>query len=677
MVKYGESYITASSTATATAKRSTVKTLGFDIISTAKLRALGYVNYSAIVLDALNLNATVSISPDASKFRAIRQAEANLNGYTNLVLDTRNYVRTSSALTTTAQRELKEAFAQIWRIPNMGIPYIEGHDIQYEITEGYVYNEDMECYSEAKVLYTFHVPHLFESNLNTLGTLDTVGSGVQRITFGQSLLALENGLIAVPFDFDKTSGLVLGEFTISDSTIRIRLYQSVLNSIFGFEGRTNGVFKSTATIQSSFQSNYQIRAIKIPLNNTYSISTTISPTGFRRQISNSNTYATTTGISPTGYRRQISNSNSYASAATISPIGFRAQRSNNNTYATTANFKQVFVDGLDTSFTHTVPVDNFLFANVSLQTVGGVYVYWGDESSGVFVSPSPGQSANISYTYPKAGTYTIRVVDQDTTNNYLSSIIIAQNSSQPSTAKRITSINSFGKKLGTFRLTGSNNFPNLYLTSVPNKIPNTLTSFALEFASIFNDSNIVSWNTQNLTNFALTGCTQFNQPIGSWNTQSLINLADCFYGCISFNQNINSWNISNVTSLFRTFYQCTNFNQPLSNWNTSNVTSMSQTFLQCTNFNQNISSWNTAKVTSMSSMFSGATAFNQPLARSGDSWNTALVTNMVNMFNGASSFDQNISNWCVSLISTKPSGFDTGTLTSWTTAEKPIWGTCP
>jgi hypothetical protein len=47
------------------------------------------------------------------------------------------------------------------------------------------------------------------------------------------------------------------------------------------------------------------------------------------------------------------------------------------------------------------------------------------------------------------------------------------------------------------------------------------------------------------------------------------------------------------------------------------------------------------------------------------------------MFRNAGSFDQDISGWCVTLIPTKPTDFDTATSASWITAEKPIWGTCP
>jgi hypothetical protein len=45
------------------------------------------------------------------------------------------------------------------------------------------------------------------------------------------------------------------------------------------------------------------------------------------------------------------------------------------------------------------------------------------------------------------------------------------------------------------------------------------------------------------------------------------------------------------------------------------------------------------------------------------------------MFYETASFDQDISGWSVRpRITTKPTGFDTGTPSSWITAEKPNWG---
>jgi hypothetical protein len=45
------------------------------------------------------------------------------------------------------------------------------------------------------------------------------------------------------------------------------------------------------------------------------------------------------------------------------------------------------------------------------------------------------------------------------------------------------------------------------------------------------------------------------------------------------------------------------------------------------------------------------------------------------MFNAATLFNQDLTNWCVTNITSEPSGFSyTSALT---TANKPVWGTCP
>lgn len=61
-----------------------------------------------------------------------------------------------------------------------------------------------------------------------------------------------------------------------------------------------------------------------------------------------------------------------------------------------------------------------------------------------------------------------------------------------------------------------------------------------------------------------------------------------------------------------------------------------------------------------------------------ENWNMSMIPNtlgMTSMFQLASNFNQDLSKWCVTNISTKPSNFDTGA-TAWT-QPKPIWGTCP
>jgi hypothetical protein len=48
---------------------------------------------------------------------------------------------------------------------------------------------------------------------------------------------------------------------------------------------------------------------------------------------------------------------------------------------------------------------------------------------------------------------------------------------------------------------------------------------------------------------------------------------------------------------------------------------------------------------------------------------------MVQMFDNATIFNQDLTNWCVTNISSEPQAFATNS--ALTNANKPVWGTCP
>jgi len=50
------------------------------------------------------------------------------------------------------------------------------------------------------------------------------------------------------------------------------------------------------------------------------------------------------------------------------------------------------------------------------------------------------------------------------------------------------------------------------------------------------------------------------------------------------------------------------------------------------------------------------------------------VTSMERMFWAAEAFNQDLSGWCVTNITSEPTGFATSSLTNFI---KPVWGTCP
>lgn len=110
-----------------------------------------------------------------------------------------------------------------------------------------------------------------------------------------------------------------------------------------------------------------------------------------------------------------------------------------------------------------------------------------------------------------------------------------------------------------------------------------------------------------------------------------------------------------------------------SNTRIGNLTSMSAWFFDCDNYNDStINNFDTSSITNFTNCFKNNNAFNQPL----DNWNTSSATSMDGMFSGATQFNQDISGWCVTNITSEPTDFAANGCPL-SSANKPVWGTCP
>jgi len=121
-------------------------------------------------------------------------------------------------------------------------------------------------------------------------------------------------------------------------------------------------------------------------------------------------------------------------------------------------------------------------------------------------------------------------------------------------------------------------------------------------------------------------------------------------------------------------------------WNTSDVGNMSGMFRGCLRMRQPIGSWNTSNVTNMARMFSmeghsgGTYGYSISFPNTNTlNWDVTNVSraNMANMFVQHQGANLQLSSWCVSHIATAPTNFTFQTTTSWPTARRPQWGTCP
>ena len=199
------------------------------------------------------------------------------------------------------------------------------------------------------------------------------------------------------------------------------------------------------------------------------------------------------------------------------------------------------------------------------------------------------------------------------------------------------------------------------------------------YSTAFNQ-DISGWDLSSVANMSgmFNGATAFNQDIGSWDVSSVTDMSGMFQLTGAFNQDISGWNVSSVSNMSGMFASASVFNQSLNSWDTSSVTDMAAMFTNTTVFNGIITSWDVSSVTSMANMFNQAYAFNQPIGI----WQTGAVGSggignlgMINMFKNATVFNKDLRTWCVTNITTEPIGFSTSS--ALTSANKPVWGTCP
>lgn len=370
--------------------------------------------------------------------------------------------------------------------------------------------------------------------------------------------------------------------------------------------------------------------------------------------------------------------------------------------ASTDEFNNDFILTIDNAATGISEFGIALFGEVDCE------IDWGDGTRDTIISPD--NTTVYVRNYQTLGTYTIRI------SGYASRFGNGSSVGDSTSAglvgiESLISVDQFG--LGVTSLHSAFRGA-VNLVSVPSSLPSTVTSLrnCFGFCTNFNDPNVISWDTSNVssmiyifqsaTNFnqnisgwdtskltSMLGmfrdAPSFNQPIGSWDTSNVLSMAEMFYNHRDFNQDLsswdtskvvstdymfftrnlepafngslNNWDVSSVVSMSFMFFGCRNFNKPLDNWNVSSVTNMRGTFVDCEKFNQPLNIWDTSSVESFRALFFGCSVFNQPL----DNWVTSSVTDMYAAFAFCSVFNQNINSWDTSSVTHMGSLFENAT----------------
>ena len=121
------------------------------------------------------------------------------------------------------------------------------------------------------------------------------------------------------------------------------------------------------------------------------------------------------------------------------------------------------------------------------------------------------------------------------------------------------------------------------------------------------------------------------------------------------------------------FKECSGFTgEGVENMDVSNVQSMLEWFRHIDVFDGDVTGWDVGNVKSMSYMFNGNKYFDQDIG----CWDVSACSKMVAMFYSARAFNQDLSRWCVRYVPSRQTDFDAIT-PSWSSSNKPKWGTCP
>ena len=294
-----------------------------------------------------------------------------------------------------------------------------------------------------------------------------------------------------------------------------------------------------------------------------------------------------------------------------------------------------------------------------------------DEATGII--------GNSSYTcvYGTAGTYTIRVKDNNADKKGFRRIRFYINSTTTTDVKKLISIEQWGTAIWSSMVTAFRDAINMTVPAIDKLDLSEVGSLSSMFYNCtLANPNTSDWNISNISNlsYMFRDASNANPDVSLWNTSNVSRMNSMFQNAEKAIPNTSAWDTSLVTRMDNMFQGAILAEPITSNWVTSNVLEMDYMFRDAINSNPDVSNWDTSKVTTMSNMFYNADKAEPVTATNGNIWNTSSVINMTHMFRKTALADPDTSNWDTSNVTTMESMFQGTTLAdpdtgSWDTSN--------
>jgi len=241
---------------------------------------------------------------------------------------------------------------------------------------------------------------------------------------------------------------------------------------------------------------------------------------------------------------------------------------------------------------------------------GGTYdfkVDWGDGSSDTI---TVWNQAEVTHTYPSAGTYTVKITG--TINGW--------RFNNTGDKLKILTIESWGSLL-----LGNNNS---YFFACMNLVINA--------TDVLDVSSITDFK------YGFRACNLMTSiDVSSWDVSNATTLYGLFHGCDSLTSlDVSSWDVSSVTEFKYVFRACSSLTSlDVSSWNTSNGNDFYGIFYQCSGITSiGVSNWDITSATSLADMFKYATLTTVCYDEILIAWEGQAVQNNVNFHGGDSKY---------------------------------------
>jgi surface protein len=266
--------------------------------------------------------------------------------------------------------------------------------------------------------------------------------------------------------------------------------------------------------------------------------------------------------------------------------------------------------------------------------------------------------------YASAGTYTVRVKDNNGDGRGFRRIRFYIDSSTTTDVLKLLEINQWGTAVWSSMSQAYRGAENLTVT--PSDIPDLsqVSSLRQMFYGCSNaDIKTGGWDTSTITNLTamFRDATSADPDVSGWDTSSVTNMSQLFYNAASANPDVSGWDTSSVTRMDALFREAVSALPDTSGWNTSQVTHFNNMFRDAVQANPDVSGWDTSQVTSMYGMFYGATNASPVTTTNGNIWNTSQVTDMAYMFQDATHANPDTSGWDTSQVTTMRAMFKNAT----------------